>query len=259
MTIFTVKFDVDKTGSWAKLLNVFVRSVRENAPDAKVIVHEIPKPQHHRGKAVNLTYNTAKLQCWSDYMQKAKDKTIFIDCDMLCLKNPASVFQYVFDIAITTGGQGAKPPLNAGVIFVNPTYRAREFFKQWVIINNNMYSDAVFHGLWKSKYLGINQAALGCMIETGLCDDILKLPQNIYNLTDKLWGEIDIKSIFVHIKSELRNHALQGLPPHGKYTTALKLWYKYAALTGINTTPDKKIMGKTLNTKAHKARTRVKK
>lgn len=253
MTIFTVKFNVDDTSNWDKLLKVFLHSIRTNSPQTKIVVREIAKPNPVPGKGANLLYNTVKLDLWRDYMIKTRDNTIFIDCDMLCLSDPAPAFDQEFDVAITTGGEEAKPPLNAGVVFARPTWKAKEFFKQWAIINRQMFRDREFHGQWKSKYLGMNQAALGCMIETGLCDYVHRLPQARWNITDKLWGQIGNDAVFLHIKSELRNLALQNAAPYAQYKKALTLWQKYARQAGA-IKPDEKIIGRAVTGKRRRRR-----
>lgn len=83
-----------------------------------------------------------------------------------------------------------------------------------------MLNSQSFHTPWRRKYMGINQAALGFLIEKGW--NLEKLPEK-YNLCD--WTVKKVKSAhMIHIKSDLRTDMLMG---GGKYPHVAKIWRKY--------------------------------
>lgn len=225
MKLFTVMFDVDKSKTWSRLLNVFRESVRLHMPDVELIEKIIPAPNQVPGKSASITYNTVKLGLWNDYIQEATEDTILIDCDMLCLRSAQHIFKRKFDIAFTFTGLTKGVPLNGGVVFVKPTSRSREIMNSWVNINSRMYDNPEYYHKYSGKYLGINQSALGAMLATGMLDDIKRLSTLECNAVGLDWGKIDDKTIFVHIKSELRNALMTATEPAGHLKKAMQLWY----------------------------------
>lgn len=225
MKIITVSFDPDKTNFWSRMRKVFVHSVKQHMPGVEVIQHIIPAPAYEQGKAVNLTYNTEKLRIWNDYQQQSKEDTIFIDSDMLCLGDARPGFNGVKDIGITFNPQGTFPPLNAGVVFAKPTQDAKDFFYQWEYVNKMMYDDKDLHSIWKAKYLGMNQAALGFMIKSGYHSWIKDLDARIYNVTDPLWSRMTDDAVFVHLKGQLRTALLGNVKPQPPFAKVMQMWY----------------------------------
>ena len=254
MNVFIVYFAPDNTGFWERLLNVFLHSLRKYKHN--VLVRKISKPDYVPGKGAGLTYNTKKLELWCDYAQRAEDNTIFIDADMLCLADPARVFDQEFDIGITNS-PGQSPPLNAGVVFFKPTAKGRQFFREWLVINNQMYKDEYFRQQWATKYLGMNQAALGCMIETGLTDGVKYLPQQKWNLTDQLWRKLDGETVFVHIKGQLRVALMNRANPAGDLRNPMQLWYQMEKESGLDTPPLKPMPSKHLTGRRYMPRGRT--
>lgn len=225
MKIFTVQFDVDKSGTWTRLLNVFRESVRLHMPGVELVEKIIKAPKQVPGKSACMTYNTVKLGIWNDYIQEATEDTLLIDCDMLCLQPAQHIFQEKFDMAITFTGSRAGPPLNAGVVFVKPTARARQIMSTWVNVNAKMYDDPGLHQRYAPKYLGMNQAAMGCMIENRMIEDILQLWTLDWNAIGTDWGRITGRTVFVHIKSELRNAIIMNTEPAGHLKMIMQEWY----------------------------------
>jgi hypothetical protein len=228
MTIFTVKFDVDTSDVWTRLLNVFKASIKRHMPETRIVECKIDKPAYNSSRPNNATYNTEKLKLWKRYMDVADDNTIFADCDMLALHSAAGAFDTDFDIGMTFRPVNSQPPMNGGIVFARPTKQAREFFEMWLEINDKMYADPPFHHKWRNRYLGMNQAAFGHMWETGMCDHIRTqiFPTRIWNAVNQDWKYIDNETVFVHIKSELRRAVLNNVAPYGVYARPLKAWYQ---------------------------------
>ena len=226
MKIFTVMFDVDRCKTWTRLLDVFRESVHEQMPDVELVEKTIKKPPRNPHRPKNVQYNTVKLVEWINYMDTATEDTIFIDCDMLCLQPAHRVFNYDFDVAVTFRPVGSLPPMNGGVVFARPTNKAREFFRLWLDVNNQMYADPPFHHTWRRKYLGMNQAAFGYMYESGMCDGVEILSTQTWNAVDDDWKNINGNKVFVHIKSALRRGVMQDAEPYGDYKTAMDAWYR---------------------------------
>lgn len=225
MKIFTVMFDVDKAKTWTRLLNVFRESVRLHMPEVELVEKIIKAPRQVAGKSACMTYNTVKLGIWNDYIQEATEDTILIDCDMLCLRSAQHIFREKFDLALTFTGSGKGPPLNAGVVFVKPTARARQIMNTWVNVNSNMYDNNSLHQRYARKYLGMNQSALGCMIENRMIEDVKILKTREWNAVGTDWGKITDKTVFVHIKSELRNAIMMNAEPVGHLKKIMQQWY----------------------------------
>jgi len=226
MKVFTVMFDVDKCKTWTRLLDVFRESVHEHMPGVELIEKRLETPDRNPHRPKNVQYNTMKLREWINYMETATEDTIFIDCDMLCMQPAFHAFDYDFDVAVTFRPKGSIPPMNGGVVFARPTENAREFFRKWLEVNNEMYSKPPFHHKWKIKYLGMNQAAFGYMYESGLCmDHVKKLPTRVWNAVDDDWKDVNGETVFIHIKSQLRRAVMQDAEPYGAYQTAMQSWY----------------------------------
>lgn len=226
MTIFTVMFDVDKCKTWARLLNVFEKSVAQNMPGVNFEVKRIKAPIRVMGRSACMTYNTVKLGLWNDYIQEAEEDTILMDADMMCMGNVGNLFKQDFDVALTFT-RNSKPPLNAGVVFVKPTEKARKFINDWNMVNRRMYYQPSYHQQYVGKYLGMNQAALGAMIEDGKCEDVLQLPTKKWNAVDCDWRDVDQETVFVHIKGVLRNAVMQNVEPAGELSELMKQWYGF--------------------------------
>lgn len=231
MKIFTVMFDVDKTKTWTRLLDVFKKSVSKNMPGAFVEVVKIPAPKRVLGRSACMTYNTVKLDIWNKHMQEIEENTIFIDADMMCLQPVGNLFKQKFDVALTFTNSG-NPPLNAGVVIAKPTDQARGFFERWSRVNRRMYSQPSFHSQYVGKYLGMNQAALGYMIDSGECEDILRLDTRKWNSVDTDWQHVDEETVFVHIKGALRNSVMQNVEPYGELAGLMKQWYEFDGTPG---------------------------
>lgn len=167
--------------------------------------------------------NTDKLHVWRDYMETATEPVIFADCDMLACGDASQAFGQSFDMAITAMTQPSRWKYNGGIVFARPTEKARVFFREWSRSNDKMVVEPEFHKPYMIRYAGINQAALGWMLENGWRPN--ELPCRVFNACAKDWPHIDGETVFIHVKDQLKNMVLAGKPPHGTLARAMMEWY----------------------------------
>lgn len=197
-------------------------------PDARYeeIVCDAPERD---GENYGLTANTFKLEKWVEFAEGCDDELILADCDMLMLNNAAHAFGEDFDIAYTERTSYSLIPLNGGIIFVRPTEGARGFLRKLRDVNNRMYyEDKKFRKEWQEKYPGMNQAAMGYLLESGDHEaKIQKLYTRTWNAVECDWKYVNAdETVFLHIKGRLRDDLLRMKPPNGDRAEAMKLWYE---------------------------------
>jgi len=190
-------------------------------PSAEFVEILIPAPAMDTTRFI--ASNTEKLHVWRDYMEMATEPVVFCDCDMLACGDASTAFDQPFDVAITAMTQPSRWKYNGGIVFARPTEKARVFFSEWARINDKMVSDPAFHEPYRIKYAGINQAALGWMLENGWRPE--ELPCKKYNACARDWPNIDRETVFIHVKDLLKNMVLAGRPPHGRLERAMREWY----------------------------------
>lgn len=257
MTIITVQFEYPESfhlPDYDALLRVFEASVRKQAPEAHFRAIRIPCPG--RGddeKALNFWYNTAKLEAWVRALEETDDNVILADCDMLMARPfpDPSVFDEDFDVAYTERTKevirfdkasvkywGNAPirrmPMNGGIMLAKPTPAARQFFRLLLETNERLYRDTEEHMKWNVKYAGMNQAAFGCLFESGEFEaKVVPLSCRIWNAVDCDWHAVENTSVFIHIKSKLRKLVLARQRPYGNFKPAMSAWYDVARECGV--------------------------
>lgn len=238
MYICTVQFDSDRlTADYSELLKVFKKSIRKNMPGAKIHEIIIPEPPKEEYKPYFMTYNTIKLQVWVEFLKQVRDsenpeEIIFADCDMLCLKDASHAFNIPFDVAYTAREIIYKSPLNGGIMFARPTEGAIRYFEKLLEINNRMYEDEMFHKPYLEKYVGMNQAAQGYLLEHPEEHGAIvhKFMTTQWNAVEGDWQRINGDTVFVHIKGKLRLAVQKRHYPSGTHKKALELWYNIAGV-----------------------------
>lgn len=212
-------------GRYRQMADALKRSVERNSPH-KLIVHDI-RPKRRSGRH-KLVINTVKIEKWNEVVQQAEDNIVLLDCDTVLLKDVSHVFEKDFDLAYTKRTEGVRFPLNGGVVFVKPTKESKEFFKEWLDVNNRMMREPHFHRPWHVKYAGINQASFGYLLENDPTIDIIDLPCAKYNACDTVdWRDLEDPYI-LHIKSDLQNQCFAKEP--SRFKEAAKIWKEYAIL-----------------------------
>jgi hypothetical protein len=243
--LFADVFDFRESNAYALLAQVWECSAKLNNPNAKVILNKRPAPDTHGIPKRCMISNTVKINDWIKIMEQYPDDYIvFMDCDMLVLKDLSPVFEKDFDVAVTKHSIGSLP-YNGGVVFVKNTQKAKAFMKLWADVNTKMFKDHTYHAKYIKKYAGMNQAAFGAVINeytdrfyfdkekhNDTQAHVLNIPCSIYNLCRGYWPAVNNDSYVVHIKSELRQACLWDRP--SKETEACyKLWKKYEAMAGV--------------------------
>jgi hypothetical protein len=233
MRICTVQFSRGESQDYAELLEVYKKSLAKAMPN--VPLDEIILDPQTKDMTRNwvFTSNTLKLRAWVDYLERASEPVVFTDCDMLALGDISCAFteNQDFDIAVT-GIDRPHNPINGGVVFVRPNARSRAFFRAWVEANERLYKNPILHNHYIEKWLGMNQAAFGYLMDNGhpVCN-LMTLPLNRYNACDSSWGCIDHSTLMLHIKGALRTAVLKRFKPVGPMANAMRIWYAHAGIT----------------------------
>ena len=237
MKIVSVQFDYRGFNRYEKLARVFAYSVKKNCPDAdlelvKVKPPELIKPVRSRSFASN----TLKIKLWLEVLKNTKDDVIFMDCDMLVLKDISDAFKNHFDIGYTKRTK-ARMPYNGGVVFVKNTPEAIEFIEYWKEINDKMYNDQKFHYKYRNKYAGMNQAAFGYIMETGGYKAKLKaFSCDVWNACVENWATINDETRIVHIKGTLRRTVLMNSTINScRFRRGVIIWRNMAIEAGVST------------------------
>jgi hypothetical protein len=151
---------------YRRLAAVLEHTAKKHLPSWDVRVEEV-RPQVYDSAMGNLSHgwNTQKLVWWRDQIVNAPDgaRVLLIDGDTAILRPLDPAWEQRFDVAYTVRPRGL--PLNGGVMFVRVSNRTRHFMSLWAEHNLRFIGDAVAHEPWRTKYAGINQSALGYVLE----------------------------------------------------------------------------------------------
>jgi hypothetical protein len=175
--------------------------------------------------------NTYKLGYWVEAVENAQtgDRIILTDCDMLCLKDPIVAFDNDFDIAVTV--RNTVNWLNAGVIFIRVNNKSRRFMRRWLEHNNTLFRDPVRRKQAIDRHVGMNQSALVQLLDHPPKNTkIAHLPCDIFNACEQNWERVTKDTVFLHIKSALREVCLgcadpEKVVPHMR--PLVLLWRQY--------------------------------
>lgn len=197
-------------------------------------VHELPPPERmgKRGAIGFNTENSYKLDYWATLLSESTEPIIFTDCDMLMLGDPSDGFNGGdWDVALTQRKPEGQPRwFNAGVVFARPNDAARRYMEAWRDANAHLLNRPKEHKRWKSKYAGMNQAALGMAMEKEMLPDDCKvghLPCALYNCGDNEWRKADIEQIrLLHVKGVLRDVVL-GRNKSRKLDHLVNAWRRF--------------------------------
>lgn len=224
---------------WDRLANVLRRSARAYNPGWDVQVHNTcgqqPHAQNGRGRE-SFVANTNKMAHWRSTVAGSPlgARLLLIDADTMILRNLDDVWDTEFDVAYTARDpKQSRFPYNSGVVFVRVRRSVRAWINDWYAENVRMLSDQGHHAVYRRKYGGINQAALGAMLErdqlAGL--KVLALPCREWNCEDSEWRRFNGETRIIHVKSQLRKVVLNGSLPTSKTPSALRdRWLEFEGL-----------------------------
>jgi hypothetical protein len=230
--------------SWyARHAAVLERSARENIPGWTIDVREIaPPPNLHAARPGNKSayiYNSHKLRDWLEVTESCADgdRLLLIDADTMVLRSLDPVWDSEFDVAYTIKRDVTRLPINAGVVFLRVNARSRAFMRAWLDWNMRLLGSAALHTKYWAKYAGMNQAALGALLEDGGGPRMAKLHElhcSEWNCESATWKTFDPANPprIAHVKGNLR----KGLMAPEKYPNAFSgagrqqiadIWHAY--------------------------------
>ena len=194
---------------YARMARVLEYTARQHCPDWRVNVERVTVEtmRKHRQAVESHRFNTQKMVTWARVVGEARDGECIalLDADTFIARPLDPIWDQDFDLAYTA--KQSRFPFNSGVVFVRVNDKTRRFFSEWEAVNRKMLVSGEHHMRWRAKYGGINQAALGQMLETGLAQrmDILPVPCVEWNCEDSAWVNFDPDMTrIVHVKSKLR-------------------------------------------------------
>lgn len=197
---------------WPRLARALSYSARKHNPDWDINVLRIkpalpPSPlgvQSHSD-------NTAKMTVWKGIIDESQDgdRVLLIDADTMVLRSMTDVWDQDFDMGYTNKPL-ARFPFNSGVVFLRVGPKTRRFMEAWEAENIRLLNSPKEHQKWRARYGGVNQAALGAMLENRIVSDmkmkIAALPCRDWNNEDSSWKDfVAANPRIVHLKSGLRH------------------------------------------------------
>lgn len=217
---------------WPRMARVLQYSASVHCPGWDVDVRALeavlpPSPHASPSEAANVY----KLQWWCAEVEGCAEgaRVLLIDVDTVILQPLDAVWDLAFDVAYTARRAGLFP-LNAGVIALRVSDRSRRFLRLWLEENYRMLADQERHRIWRRKYAGMNQAALGCLLESGTVSDVhvRTLPCAEWNCEDSSWRTFNPSiARILHVKSQLRRAALGLGGPTPALQPLVRLWRQW--------------------------------
>jgi hypothetical protein len=194
---------------YARFALVFRASCRQAMPGVRFSTVKGRTPVDD-GRPWDCRMNTEKLRLWMEAAERwPRENLVLADCDMLAVGDVTHVFEdHGFDIGYTARSESL--PLNGGILFIRPTRAARRWLAALARINAAMRRDPAFHAPYRDRYHGMNQAAMGFLLEQPIASvRVRAFPCRRYNavgLDD--WRKMGPETVFVHVKSSLRKVVL---------------------------------------------------
>jgi hypothetical protein len=227
--LVSVHFGTAAGDQWPRLARVLAWSARRHCPGWEVDVRAFePAPCRAPSASASCVANTQKLDEWARVVNAAADgdHLALLDADTMIVNPLEAVWDGAFDLAYTVRPPASPYPINAGVVFVRVGPGTRAFMTRWRDENRRMLRDRDHHAKWRKRYGGINQAALGCLLEQGGHDLALApLPCQAWNCEDASWEAFDVATTrIVHIKSGFRRALFLRTHAPGCLGPLVKLW-----------------------------------
>lgn len=130
-------------------------TIMQNIDNRCGIIYKEVRPTKELNRLITRSGNLApyKLNTWYELLKDGVDKRqVFVDCDMLVYQKVDKFFTDDFDIAYTYKTEEEeviKKPINSGVVLVNNSKLAREFFMKWRDDTNKfIYTNPQYVGEW---------------------------------------------------------------------------------------------------------------
>lgn len=171
-------------------------------------------------------WNHAKLEWWASVVDAAPEGTelIIMDADMVIVRPLAPIWQVPFDLAYTVR-QRSRLPLNGGLVALRVSAGTRAAIRQWRDLDAEMMVNGQRHGPWHRKYMGMNQASFGCLLEEGGFAGLHlhQLRCQEWNLCE--WADYSPTTRVIHVKSRLRR-AVFGSGVHAELAPLVTVWHE---------------------------------
>ena len=230
MTFVYVVFDRPGCEYYSILAETLHVSIEKNCPFANIIRIETDPPGLVPGKPRGHVDNTEKLSTWNDQVQKIKDDIILIDCDIVLNRDITQAFTGDFAVGIMKRSRRNPNPYNGGIVFVRNCEKAKRFVNEWNKNNQLFFNNNAAYNKYRSKTLGINQAALLATLDQDSDTKIQYFSCRIWDACPEDWLYVDSKTYAIHIMGNLRAAALRNINPITaplNYKKALIIWTKY--------------------------------
>lgn len=202
---------------WARMAAVLEMTAAEHCPGWQVSVQRVePTPLVSALGVPSHARNTEKMAEWHRIVMASADgdRVLLLDADTFIVRSLDDVWDLPFDLAYTT--KPSRFPFNSGVVFLRISDRVKGFVDDWHAENQRMLQDRNYHQPWRTKYGGINQAALGAILNrNGLHGlHVLTLPCREWNCEDSSWWTTTpADARIVHVKSALRKSIFHKRQP----------------------------------------------
>lgn len=230
-----------RRGIYAEMARVFAASVEAVSPRSRLVLHT-HRPDRSlqssnlakRAARQSFVDNTDKMRAWHSIAASQPDGTRFalVDADMFATGELAGLADFVSPscpLAFTFRREGFRFPFNSGAVAVYQCAESRRFFDEWRAVNEDMLRNAKLHQEFRARYGGINQAALGAMLEAEGCPTFARLDCATWNCEDSEWRNFSSETKLVHVKGRLRIAVRSNEPPKDEDLMAIwELWKGYS-------------------------------
>ncbi len=218
-----------------RLAHVLDFTARKFCPGWDVEVGRIePAPRRSPLGVASHAFNTQKMDAWAAVIAEAEEgaRVLLIDADTMVLRSLDDVWANEFDLAYTVKASAIRFPFNSGVVFFRVSEATRRFAAAWQAENVRLLESPKEHVVWRSKYGGCNQAALGAMLEGGVVARlglrVQALPCAEWNCEDSSWPAFSPeRTRIVHLKSALRRGVFSLGPMTIRLRPLVNLWRQF--------------------------------
>lgn len=213
---------------WRRMARVLDHSARAAMPDWSVSVR-MHTPPALSGQSASFVSNTHKLDEWERVIAEAPDgaEIVLIDTDTMILGPLDAAFDGDDDVRFTRKYNTARFVLNGGVVVVRVNERSRAFMRAWRERNAEFFGDELARAKWIATYGGLNQSALGSLLEEKHDAKVGFLDCAEWNACyEPLWQRAaSIGAKVVHFKSHLRQALFSG--QNARYFGLISRWKRF--------------------------------
>jgi hypothetical protein len=203
-------FVIDEADPWyCDAAQVLIKSQQERSPNTPIEIVSVPL-SHPDTATNNLVANVCKTKAMKQVVHAAPAGAIlgFIDADAMVLRDISDAEDLLddCDIVLTSRGRGNVYDFNSGVLFMKVSWRVKNLLTAWEHQAELMLEDVMLFSKYHKKYGGINQSALGSLIETDQLGGVIikRVPNREWNALNADHGYAIEQSRIVHVLGPLR-------------------------------------------------------